>query len=123
MDVPGYGFARVPPEIREKWFENLNCYFQERTCLKGLVLVMDSRHPLQEMDRNLIEAFQESELPINILLNKIDKLNSNEVVKTHLWIERELQSYGSQISWQDFSGLKGIGVTELQIKLNQWFLF
>ncbi len=123
VDVPGYGYAKVPPAVRLKWFENLNLYFQDRDCLKGLILVMDCRHPLQEMDRNLLEAAHEAKLPVHILLNKIDKLNKQEIAKAHLYLEKELQIYGPHLSWQDFSGLKGSGVTELQTKLNHLFSF
>jgi GTP-binding protein len=123
VDMPGYGFARVPDEVRERWVETLDGYFQTRDCLKGLVLVMDIRHPLQEMDLGILEASKQASLPTHILLNKSDKLTNNELRKTEQLVKKGLEPYTDIATYQIFSALKGTGVKELQAVLNTWFSF
>lgn len=123
VDLPGYGFARVPDEVRERWVETLDGYFQTRESLKGLILVMDIRHPLQELDLNILAASSEASLPTHILLNKADKLGKNELRKTEQVVRKGLEPYGDEVSYQVFSALKGTGVKELQALLNSWFSF
>lgn len=123
VDLPGYGFARVPDEVKERWVATLDGYFQTRECLKGLILVMDIRHPLQELDLNILDASSQSGLPAHILLNKADKLSKNQVRQTEQVVKKGLESYGDLVSYQVFSALKGEGVKELQAVLNSWFSF
>ena len=123
VDLPGYGFARVPDEVKARWVETLDGYFQSRECLKGLILVMDIRHPLQELDLNILDASSQSGLPAHILLNKADKLSKNQIRQTELAVSKGLELYGDLVSFQVFSALKGEGVKALQALLNSWFSF
>ena len=123
VDLPGYGFARVPDEVKERWVATLDGYFQRRECLKGLILVMDIRHPLQELDLNILDASSQSGLPAHILLNKADKLSRNQIRQTELLVSQGLEPYGDLVSFQIFSALKGEGVKALQSILNKWFSF
>jgi len=121
VDLPGYGFARVPEEVRARWVATLDGYFQTRESLKGLILVMDIRHPLQELDLNILDASSQAGLPTHVLLNKADKLGHNDLRKTEQSVKKGLEPYGDGVSYQIFSALKGTGVKELQAVLNSWF--
>src|SRR3990167_5241481 len=94
-DLPGYGFARVPKAVRERWQANMDAYLQSRACLKGLILVMDIRHPLQAFDEDILYGGSQSELPVHILLNKVDKLNKNQIRQTLLMVQKATAIYGS----------------------------
>jgi len=120
-DLPGYGYARVPAEVREQWTDRMEAYFQERECLKGLILVMDIRHPLQEFDQNILEGSSQCELPVHILLNKADKLTPNQIRQTEQLVKKGLEPYGKLVSFQTFSALKKDGVKKLEHVLDQWF--
>lgn len=122
-DLPGYGFARVTDEMKARWQENMDAYFQSRDCLKGLILVMDIRHPLQVFDEDILYGSSQSELPVHILLNKVDKLNKSQIKQTELMVKKAIAAYGTLVSFQTFSALTGEGVKTLQLVLNQWFSF
>lgn len=89
-DLPGYGFAKVPPEMRRKWDELLSRYLQERRQLRGLVLIMDSRHPLQPLDRQMLNWFLPTGKPVHILLSKADKLSRREAAQCLSFVAQEL---------------------------------
>jgi GTP-binding protein len=121
MDLPGYGYAQVPQEVKVQWQKTLGIYLQERECLRGLILVMDIRHPLTEFDRNLLAWAEECELAVHILLNKADKLAFGAMKKTLLEVTKFVSNYQNEVTCQTFSALKSIGVKELQDQLNIWF--
>lgn len=76
VDLPGYGYAQVPEEMKIKWQRALGEYLEKRQCLKGLVVLMDIRHPLKDLDQQMIEWAVDSDIPVQILLTKVDKLSS-----------------------------------------------
>jgi len=76
VDLPGYGFAQVPLELKKKWQKSLGEYLQQRQCLKGLVVLMDIRHPMKDLDQQLIFWAVDSGIPVQVLLTKADKLKS-----------------------------------------------
>ena len=78
VDLPGYGFAKVPLKVKEEWNKQLERYLQYRRSLKGLILLMDIRHPLKDYDRQMIEWAAVSEMPVHILLTKCDKLKEGQ---------------------------------------------
>lgn len=121
VDLPGYGFAKVPLAAKRKWEETVNAYVSERECLKGLVLVMDIRHPLRELDQTLLEYFEACELPVHLLLNKSDKLGNNDIAKTMKSVKAYLSEHHQQVTVQLFSAMKGTGVKELQAVLDGWY--
>ncbi|MDR3478147.1 MAG: ribosome biogenesis GTP-binding protein YihA/YsxC [Gammaproteobacteria bacterium] len=121
VDLPGYGYAKVPPEVKENWQKTLGAYLHERDCLKGLILVMDIRHPLTEFDRNLLSWASTSNLAVHILLNKADKLNYGVIKNTEREVNEFISTFPNPVSCQIFSAMKGTGVKELREQLETWF--
>jgi GTP-binding protein len=120
-DLPGYGYAKVPPAMKQHWQELLDTYLRTRTCLKGLILVMDIRHPLREFDQQLLFWSSQSNLPVHILLNKSDKLTFGAIKKTVTEVNNKILAYANSVTVQTFSALKSTGVKELQKKMDEWF--
>lgn len=120
VDLPGYGYAKVPEAIRRQWQGLLENYLRKRENLIGLVLIMDSRHPLTPLDRQMIDWFVPSGRPIHALLTKSDKLSRNEAAATLAAVRREVAALGPQISVQLFSSLKKIGMEEVEHKVAGW---
>lgn len=120
VDLPGYGFAKVPIAMKAEWDRNLAQYLQERLSLRGLVLLMDIRHPLQEYDLQMIEWARQSRLPLHILLTKADKLKHGPAKSALLNVQRQLRDTGvEQLSIQTFSALKKTGLETLEAFLRQ----
>ncbi len=120
-DLPGYGYAKVPPAMKRKWQALLDSYLRSRDCLQGLILVMDIRHPLREFDCLMLDWTQQSNLPVHILLNKCDKLTQSAASKTVRDVKEELSEWTNEISAQTFSASKGKGVKELREVMDAWF--
>jgi GTP-binding protein len=119
VDLPGYGFAKVPLSVKDKWQRELEHYLRERESLRGIVLLSDIRHPLKEFDRMMIDWAVASNLPIHILLTKADKLKRGAAMNTLLAIKKELKETVG-VSVQLFSSLKNSGVDEAREKLSGW---
>ncbi|WP_072061979.1 ribosome biogenesis GTP-binding protein YihA/YsxC [Pectobacterium peruviense] len=121
VDLPGYGYAEVPEQMKIKWQRALGEYLQKRNSLKGLVVLMDIRHPLKDLDQQMIQWAVDVELPVLVLLTKADKLASG-ARKTQLHMVREaVAPFMGDIQVEAFSSLKKIGVDKLQQKLDNWF--
>lgn len=120
VDLPGYGYAKVPENVRRQWQHLLGNYLRQRENLIGLVLIMDARHPLTPLDRQMIDWFVPGGRPIHVLLTKSDKLSRNEAATTLARVRRELAALGPQISVQLFSSLKKVGMEEVEHKLADW---
>lgn len=123
VDLPGYGFADVPEKTRRQIEVILNSYLSERVCLYGVVLMMDIRHPLTKNDVALLDFITSVEKPVHILLTKCDKISRSQANQTLLSVKDKLSSNGGQISIQNFSALKNIGIEQAQDKLVEWFQF
>ncbi|WP_375752128.1 ribosome biogenesis GTP-binding protein YihA/YsxC [Vibrio sp. HN007] len=121
VDLPGYGFAQVPLEMKKKWQKSLGEYLQKRECLKGLVVLMDIRHPMKDLDQQLIYWAIESDIPVQVLLTKADKLKSGARKATLLKIREASLAFGGDVKVDVFSSLKGIGVDQLRSTLDGWF--
>ncbi|EGA65674.1 ribosome biogenesis GTP-binding protein YihA/YsxC [Vibrio brasiliensis] len=121
VDLPGYGFAQVPLEMKKKWQKSLGEYLQKRQCLKGLVVLMDIRHPMKDLDQQLIFWAVDSGIPVQVLLTKADKLKSGARKAQVLKIKKDAVGFGGDVSVAAFSSLKGIGVDVLRSKLDEWF--
>lgn len=123
VDLPGYGFAKVPLAVRQTWEQNLTEYLHKRESLCGCLLLMDIRHPLQEFDQNFIGWSVYQGLPLHILLTKADKLKrgaaKNVMLNTNKRIQEQFET--ELVSIQTFSSLKGDGVPELKKLLINWF--
>jgi GTP-binding protein len=121
VDLPGYGYAKVALQVKQDWQKNLAHYLEVRQSLKGLVLMMDIRHPLKTLDQMMIEWAIERELPVHILLTKADKLNFGPVQDTISQVRKHYELADELISVQAFSSLKKQGVDELIKVLDVWF--
>jgi len=119
VDLPGYGFAKVPLTVKEKWQRHLGEYLRERESLVGLVLLMDCRHPLQEFDQMMLSWAEGCEMPVHILLTKADKLKKGPANSALLKVRQELEQQ-DLVSAQLFSALKRTGLDQLREKLQIW---
>lgn len=120
VDLPGFGYAKVPLEMKEKWQRHLEHYLQKRQSLQGVVLLMDIRHPFTDFDRMLIQWAVDSELPLHVLLTKADKLSRGATRNALLAARRTLEAQGPLMSVQLFSALSKDGADELRAKLDSW---
>ncbi len=118
VDLPGYGYAKVPEALRLHWGQLLEHYVRQRQSLAGIVLVMDIRHPLMPFDQDLLTFAKHCQRPVHILLNKSDKLSRGAARSTWEALQRrpELQDASLQL----FSAHTGQGLDELQWHLAQW---
>lgn len=123
VDLPGYGFAKVPLAAKEKWQKTVDAYIQERTSLQGVILVMDIRHPLKELDLQLLSYCDHADLPVHILLNKVDKLSKGAAASTFQAVKAAIMQYQNVITVQCFSALKKTGIPALQAQLNEWYQY
>jgi GTP-binding protein len=125
VDLPGYGYAKVPEAMRAHWQNVLARYLSERSSLGGLVLVMDSRHPLTPLDRQMLDWFCPSGKPVHVLLTKSDKLSRGEASLTLNKVRKELtenwgKNYNSECTVQLFSSLKKQGVEDAEKVIGKW---
>lgn len=120
VDLPGYGFAKVPLAVKKKWNQQLERYLQRRQSLRGLIMLMDIRHPLTEPDQQMLGWAITADMPVHILLTKSDKLKRGPAQNTLLSVRHQLSAHQALVSVQLFSSLKGIGVDELGRQLNSW---
>ncbi len=127
VDLPGYGYAKVSEKIKLHWQRTLEAYLQQRQSLRGLVLMMDIRHPLNDFDRQMILWCRHSDMPLHILLTKADKLSRGAASNVLQQVRQVLAGeYGVERDhpWatvQLFSALKGVGVEEAWQTLDAWF--
>ena len=121
VDLPGYGYAKVPQDLQAHWQAFLDGYFGSRMALRGLVVVMDIRHPLKEYDRQMLGYAVRRGLPAHALLTKADKLSRGAVASTVLAVRRELgAAFGDTVSVQAFSGESKQGVEEARAVVTGW---
>ena len=121
IDLPGYGFAKVPLEMKKKWQKALGEYLEKRESLKGLVVLMDIRHPLKDLDMDLIEWAVDSELPVLALLTKCDKLSQGKRSTEVLKVKKTLAELNGDIRVQAFSSLKRTGSEQANTIICDWF--
>lgn len=129
VDLPGYGYAKVPEAMRKHWQSTLSRYLMERSSLRGLVLVMDARHPLTPLDRQMLDWFCPSGQPVHVLLTKADKISRSQAALTLNSVKKELaQHWGHHgavpeqnlHSAQLFSSLRKQGVEEAESVIGNW---
>ncbi|HBD7143936.1 TPA: YihA family ribosome biogenesis GTP-binding protein [Legionella pneumophila] len=121
VDLPGYGYAKVAMEVKLEWQKNLAHYLEARQCLRGLILLMDVRHPLKDLDQILVNWALHRELPVHILLTKADKLSRSEVKNAVLKVRQYYELAEHLVSVQAFSSVKKDGVEELISLLDLWY--
>ncbi len=121
IDLPGYGFAKVPLAVKEKWQKALSEYLMKRESLKGIVILMDIRHPLKDLDQDLIHWAVQSDLQVLLLLTKADKLSPGPRKKVLMEVTEASMAFMGDVTVQVFSSLTKLGLAELEQKLDQWF--
>lgn len=120
VDLPGYGYAKVPEALRKHWQLTLASYLSHRPTLNALVLVMDCRHPLTPLDRQMLDWFCPSGRPVHVLLTKSDKLSRQAARQTLATVKKELDANWGNCSIQLFSSLKKQGVEEAEAVIGKW---
>jgi GTP-binding protein len=122
VDLPGYGYAKVPEKMKQRWQRTLGQYLETRQSLKGLMVMMDIRHPLKEFDIQMIDWAKHADLPVHILLTKADKLKHGAAKASLHKVVAELKKLNLTATVQLFSSLKNTGKDEAIKKLDSWFL-
>ncbi|MBR9871377.1 MAG: YihA family ribosome biogenesis GTP-binding protein [Gammaproteobacteria bacterium] len=120
VDLPGYGYAKVSRDMKDDWQKHLGHYLNERRCLRGLVLVMDIRHPLTEFDQMMIEWCEHNKLPLMILATKADKLKFGQAKTAMLGIANKLKKYEYVEHLVMFSATSKLGLDECRSVLTNW---
>ncbi|MDH5388388.1 MAG: ribosome biogenesis GTP-binding protein YihA/YsxC [Gammaproteobacteria bacterium] len=120
VDLPGYGFAKVPLAVKEEWQKLMGQYLEQQEVLRGLVVIMDIRHPLKEFDLQMLDWCDHFKIPAHVLLTKSDKLKRGPQQATLLKCRKFLKEEGYEATIQTFSSLKKDGLDELVRKLNSW---
>lgn len=121
VDLPGYGYAKVPVALKQHWQQHLDMYLQHRHSLKAVVLVMDIRHPMKEFDEMMVQWCASTAIPLHVLLTKADKLKRGPAQSTLLRLRQTLQQrLADRVTVQLFSALKRQGVEQLAEQLSTW---
>jgi len=122
VDLPGYGYAKVSENVKQQWHRLLDGYLSSRRCLQALVILMDIRHPLKDIDLTLLTWCKEANLPALVVLTKSDKLKSGAVKATRLQVVNNVNKlFGdADITVITFSSLKKQGLDELRRALDSW---
>jgi GTP-binding protein len=131
IDLPGYGYAKVPEKMKQQWQLLINDYLEQRQSLRGIILLMDCRHPLKEFDEQMLSWCHAVGMPAYVLLTKADKLSRGAAATVRQTLLQEIKKdfspvtprYGGAeeiVQVQLFSSLKGQGVEEAHAKLDDW---
>lgn len=121
VDLPGYGYADVPARVKAHWQEVMAAYVSTRAALRGLVLIMDARHPLKPLDLQLLDWYLPTGKPVHCLLTKADKLSRQEQLQTLRDVVAQLKAGNRNASAQLFSSLKKTGVAEAEAAIAALF--
>ncbi|MDP1933015.1 MAG: ribosome biogenesis GTP-binding protein YihA/YsxC [Gammaproteobacteria bacterium] len=121
VDLPGYGYAKVPLSVKNQWQEHLDLYLNKRDALVGLVLLTDIRHAFKEFDLMMINWSQRSNMPVHVLLTKVDKLKRGAAQNALLGARKQIAGFPN-VSIQLFSSLAKSGIDTLEDKLDEWLV-
>lgn len=120
VDLPGYGYAQVSKSKQQAWRASMRHYLTRRETLKGVVLVMDIRHPLRDSDWDMIELQQEGEAELHLLLTKADKISRSAGMQAVQKVQKDMEEAGISATIQNFSSLKGDGLSDAHRVLDSW---
>lgn len=120
VDLPGYGYAKVPEAVKRQWQRGMATYLERRSSLAGLVIVTDIRHPLGDLDRQMLEWGSRGGLPVLLLLTKADKLKAGAARAAQLAVERAVSGLQGRIHVLRFSAPHRQGVAAVQTLLDRW---
>lgn len=121
VDLPGYGYAKVPLAVKKHWVKTLESYLAQRECLKGLFVVMDIRHPLRDQDWQMVRWAHGSNVPLHVLLTKADKLKRGAAMAQLHQVLNAFEAENINASLQLFSSLKKQGIDDAHSVLDEWF--
>jgi len=121
VDLPGYGYAKVPVKMKKHWEKEIDQYLMKRESLIGVVIIMDIRHPMKSFDEQMLHWAHQSGLHSHVLLNKADKLNNNETKKTLMQVTAAISKISTSTTCQVFSALRKTGAAELSRIITPWF--
>lgn len=121
VDLPGYGYAKVPLKMRKHWDKEIENYLMNRDSLVGVVIIMDIRHPMKLFDEQMITWAHSSGLHSHVILNKADKLNNNDTKKSLMKVNKMIAELSESTTCQVFSALRKTGTSELSKTLTPWF--
>jgi GTP-binding protein len=121
VDLPGYGYAKVPQQQKHEWERFISSYLMLRRQLCGLIVVMDIRHPMKELDRQLLSWYEATGKPAHILLTKADKLGRQPAVDQLRATTKTLAADFPAVSVQLFSAQRRIGLDEAEAVLSRWY--
>ncbi|MHC1480851.1 ribosome biogenesis GTP-binding protein YihA/YsxC [Frateuria aurantia] len=123
IDLPGYGYAKVPEALRAHWREEIDAYLKQRTSLRGVVLIMDIRHPLKDFDRMMLDFCEATGLACHVLLTKADKLSRNQAGQALQAMRKSLQALRPDgFSAQVFSSSDLTGVDTAREVVRNWLV-
>jgi len=120
VDLPGYGYAQVSKAKQKLWRASMRQYLTNRENLRGVVIVMDIRRPLQDSDWEMIELHQQGTAGLHLLLTKADKISKSVQIQTVRQVQKEIEEAGVSATIQDFSALKGVGLGDAHRVLDAW---
>ncbi len=120
VDLPGYGYSKVPKQMRTHWSKVIEQYLETRQSLRALILMMDIRHPLKPLDRQLLGWCQQSSIKAHVLLTKADKLSKSKTAMTMSAVRKELAAQ-ENISIQAFSAHSQLGVSQARQRIDELF--
>lgn len=121
VDLPGYGYAKTPLLVRQKWQKKIYDYLEKRDQIKGLVLLMDIRRPLKILDQKIINIAINKNISVFILLNKCDKMKGFQQKMQLHQVYEKLHLLLNSFEIELFSSLKKIGIDKLKLKLHYWY--
>ena len=121
VDLPGYGYAKVPEQVKKQWYKLIDGYLDSREALAGIVLIMDVRRPFARFDDQMINWAKVADVPLHVLLSKADKLGKSQRTNTLREVRKELDKTGLVTSAQLFSATQPLGVDELKTLLDRWY--
>ena len=120
IDLPGYGYAKVPAKVKKQWQSMIEDYLIKRQSLRGIVLMLDCRHPMKPFDEQMLEWQSHAQIPMHILLTKSDKLTRGPASAALLKIKKAV-SQRDNVSAQLFSATKRVGLEECYAVLDGWY--
>ena len=114
VDLPGYGYAKVPFAEKNRWSDLMEGYFNSNRDIRMVFQLIDMRHPATEFDLSMLDFLSQMNMPFSVILTKCDKLNKTEFKNRVEEIKQELSEFGADFPIIPFSSLKGIGVDDVK---------
>lgn len=120
VDLPGYGYAAVSKTLKQEWQGLMEGFLRSRQSLRGVVIIMDIRHPLKDSDQQMIEWCNERALKMHLVLTKADKIKKNKINQTLFAVQKSVKEIETDVTVQVFSSETKLGMPELKAKLSSW---